>query len=60
MVDKAFAGRAIDTNDIQGILIRQQGKLDLSIVGAEPAILAQLGEDAEMIPRRESLRDRYR
>ena len=60
IVYKAFAGRAIDLNDIKGILIRQRGKLDLSIVDTELAVLAELAEDPEMVTRWQTLRDRHR
>lgn len=60
MVYKAFAGRPIDLNDIKGILIRQRGKLDLSLVDAELAVLAELAEDPDMVTRWEALRDRHR
>ncbi len=48
---KAFAGRAQDWIDIEGILVRQSGWLDRDLVLAELRVLLDLKEDAETEPR---------
>ncbi|MGH9255839.1 MAG: hypothetical protein ACRD3C_14860 [Vicinamibacterales bacterium] len=48
---KAFAGRAQDWIDIEGILVRQAGWLDRDLVLAELRLLLDLKEDAETEPR---------
>lgn len=60
IVYKAFAAREIDWHDIRGILIRQQGRLDLGLIERELRPLVDLKEDPDIWPRWEALRDRYR
>lgn len=59
IVFKAFAARDIDWHDVKGILIRQQGKLDLDLVEHELAPLAELKEEPEIMTRWRALRQRY-
>ncbi len=59
IVYKAFANRDIDWHDIKGILIRQQGKLDLRLVGEELPPLVALKEEPEILARWEALKRRY-
>jgi hypothetical protein len=51
IVMKAFAGRERDWLDIEGVLLRQRGRLDLNLVWAELAPLLELKEDAEAAER---------
>lgn len=47
IIHKAFAGRPRDWLDIEGILIRQQGKLDLPLIRAELVPLLELKSATE-------------
>jgi hypothetical protein len=60
IVLKAYASRDIDWHDIKGVLIRQQGKLDLGLIDRELSPLVALKEDPDVLPRWYALRDRYR
>jgi hypothetical protein len=51
VVMKAFAGRERDWLDIEGVLLRQHGRLDLSLVWAELMPLLELKEDTEAAGR---------
>ena len=48
---KAFAGRAQDWLDIEGVIVRQGARLDRERVLAELRPLLDLKEDAETEPR---------
>lgn len=48
---KAFAGRVQDWLDIEGVIVRQGGRLDRDLVLAELRPLLDLKEDAEAEPR---------
>jgi len=60
IIHKAFATRVQDWRDIEGILIRQQDGLDLSIVEDELPLLVELKEEPEILERWHAMRDRYR
>ncbi len=60
IVYKAFAARELDWLDIQGILIRQQGKLDFDLIERELLPLVELKEEPEILTRWHALRERYR
>lgn len=60
IVYKAFAGRPIDWRDVEGILIRQQGRLDFELVEANLRPLCDLKENPDLFRQYEVLRDRYR
>lgn len=60
IVYKAFAARAIDWRDVEGILIRQQGRLDFAQIEVNLRPLCELKEDPEIYAHYETLRDRYR
>jgi Nucleotidyltransferase of unknown function (DUF6036) len=55
IVFKAFAGRDRDWLDIETIILRQRGTLDLEIVWKELTPLLELTEDREARPRLERL-----
>ena len=55
VVFKAFASREIDWRDVESILIRQRGKLDLAFVRRELAPLVELKGEPEILKRLESL-----
>ncbi len=57
---EAFAARAIDWRDVEGVLIRQQGRLDFAQIEANLRPLCDLKEDPEIYAHYEALRDRYR
>ncbi len=57
VVHKCFAGRALDWFDVEGILIRQRGKLNLKLIRKELAPLLELkGTSETMAKLNESLR----
>jgi hypothetical protein len=56
IVMKAFASRAKDWGDIEGVIIRQTGKLDWRYIRSQLAPLAELKGDAEIIERLERVR----
>lgn len=61
VVLKAFAGRAKDWMDVEGVLARQAGKLDWTYVRAQLAPLAELKDAPEImdeLERRKSALDR--
>ena len=60
IVFKAFADRGRDWDDIDGILIRQKGQLDLSIVDDELPPLVELKEEPAILERWDALKRRYR
>lgn len=47
IVHKAFAGRDLDWGDIERVLVRQHGKLDLDLIRTELAPLVELKGDLE-------------
>jgi hypothetical protein len=55
IVFKAFAGRAQDWIDIDGIVIRQHGRLDAELIWQELIPLLRLKEDEQTEPRLRSL-----
>ncbi len=59
IVHKAFANREIDWFDIRGILMRRGLELDLKLVRRELSPLAALKDDAEIMPKLESLIERW-
>lgn len=56
IVFKAFAGRAKDWMDIEGIVIRHGGQLDWSYVHEQLAPLAELKDEPELLARLERVR----
>lgn len=49
VIHKSFAGRDLDWSDVERILTRQHGKLDLSLIRSElKPLLALKGEDQAM------------
>ena len=56
VVMKAFASRPRDWEDIRGILIRQEGKLDWALILSALGPLAELKEDPAILPTLETLR----
>ncbi len=56
IVMKAFAGRAKDWLDVEGIIIRQTGKLDWTYIMAQLTPLAELKDDRELIAELEHRR----
>jgi hypothetical protein len=56
IVTKAFANRAIDWMDIEGIMVRQRGKLDWALIESELANRCELIEDNEPFEALQRLR----
>ena len=56
IVFKAFADRAKDWTDVEGVVIRQAGRLDWSYIVDELAPLAELKESPEIVDKLERLR----
>ena len=56
IVLKAFAGRAKDWMDIEGVIIRQSNQLDWPYVRAQLAPLAELKEEPDLLDRLERTR----
>ncbi|MEM7681829.1 MAG: nucleotidyl transferase AbiEii/AbiGii toxin family protein [Planctomycetota bacterium] len=59
IVYKAFANRALDWHDIEGVLIRQQGKLDFDLIERELTPLVELKQEPAILDRWAQLRDRH-
>lgn len=59
LVLKAFASRAQDWLDIEGVIVRQAGRLDRQAVLAELRPLLELKEDQETEPRLLGLLDKH-
>ena len=57
VVLKAFADRGRDWSDIEGILIRQQGKLDWPLIESSLAPLAAAKEQPDLVDKLLALRD---
>ena len=55
LVHKCFAGRSLDWADVEGILARQAGKLDLDLVRRELWPLAEMKEDPQIVEKLEAL-----
>jgi len=55
VVHKVFAGRDRDWADVEGILVRRHGRLDLELVRMELGPLLELKEQEESMGRMESL-----
>ena len=55
LVHKCFANRAIDWADVEGILARQAGKLDLEMVRSELRPLLEMKEDPGILRQLETL-----
>jgi hypothetical protein len=51
IIFKAFAGRAQDWIDIEGVAIRQQRRLDVGLIWKELIPLLELKEDEQTAPR---------
>jgi hypothetical protein len=51
IIFKAFAGRAQDWIDIEGVAIRQQRRLDVGLIWKELSPLLELKEDEQTAPR---------
>lgn len=55
LVHKCFANRDRDWTDVEGILIRQWGKLDMKLVRLELRPLTELKEAPDVLPRLDKL-----
>lgn|SRR5271157_5269264 len=55
LVHKCFASRSLDWADVEGILARQAGKLDLDLVRRELRPLAEMKEDPQIVEKLEAL-----
>jgi hypothetical protein len=55
IVQKVFAGRGRDWDDVAGILDRQKGRLDLSLVRSELPALLEMKDDAESLRKFEEM-----
>jgi hypothetical protein len=55
LIHKCFANRSIDWADVEGILARQAGKLDLDLVRRELQPLAEMKEDPQIVKKLEAL-----
>ena len=55
VVFKVFAGRPQDWGDVEGVVIRQAGRLDREQIVEELEPLLALKEDADSMPRLEAL-----
>ncbi len=53
---KVFAGRPVDWQDVEGILLRQKGKLKWGVIESELEPLLELKEDFEAFGRLQELR----
>jgi hypothetical protein len=51
VVHKGFAGRYLDWGDVERILIRQHGKLDLSLIRRELKPLLELKGEADALDK---------
>ncbi len=60
IVHKSFASRPQDWIDVESIIIRQQGKLNTALILEELKPLADLKEDATIVPRLKELIHRSR
>jgi hypothetical protein len=60
IVFKAFAGRAKDWLDIEGVAVRQAGRLDERLIWREVEPLLELKESPETIPRLRAVLERAR
>ncbi|MEW6746330.1 MAG: nucleotidyl transferase AbiEii/AbiGii toxin family protein [Planctomycetota bacterium] len=56
VVHKAFAGRDLDWGDVERILVRQHGKLDLKQIHAELKALLELKGESEALGKVERMR----
>lgn len=59
IIQKAFASREQDWIDIRWVLIRQQGKLDWSIIDQNLPELVELKEEPEILDKLAALRSQY-
>ena len=57
VVTKAFADRPRDWNDIEGVILCQQGKLNWDVIVSELSFLCELKEAPEIVDRLLALRD---
>lgn len=55
IVHKVFAGRDRDWSDVESVLARQHGRLDLNQVRRELAPLLELKDDTESLPKLERM-----
>jgi hypothetical protein len=60
VVTKVVAGRSQDWLDVEGIIVRQGQALDRAQVALEAAVLLELKDDVESLPRLESLFRKHR
>ncbi len=60
LVHKCFASRSLDWADVEGILARQAGKLDLDLVRRELRPLAEMKEDPQIVEKLEALIVRHK
>ena len=58
IVTKAFAARPQDWVDVQGILVRQRGRLDWNYIRRELSALCELKEAPEIVDELERLREK--
>ncbi len=56
VIMKAFAGRPQDWVDVEGILVRQRGKLDWGYIRRELSALCELKEAPEIVEQLEQMR----
>jgi len=57
IIHKMVAGRPQDTSDVQGVIIRQEGRLDFKYVDEWLTRFTELLEGADLVERFERLRD---
>jgi len=55
LIHKCFANRSIDWADVEGILARQAGKLDLELVRRELRPLLEMKDDPQILQKLEAL-----
>jgi hypothetical protein len=60
VVMKAFAGRPQDWIDVEGVLVRQQDKLDWPYIYAQLTPLAELKEQSELVEQLRALERKWR
>jgi len=58
VIMKAFAGRPHDWVDVQGVLVKQRGKLDWSYIQQELSALCELKEAPEILDKLQQIQER--
>lgn len=58
VVHKVFAGRETDWADVEGVLLRQHGKLDLGLIRSEAKPLLAMKDDSGALAKFETIRAR--